>query len=385
MSNMNGGSRASLIAAWNSESDPTGLIGAANQILTGAIDGDRQWLQVSPYGEFPNQVGLQVFRLEDAQVMVADFNSLAARLDRNFRGLPFYVGHPDAAPDQYPDSKAYGWIKAIEARNDGLWSAVRWSKAGREMIEEGHYQYVSPFWQMRAANGRRGAFNPVVLTSVGLTNSPNIPGGNPVGANTKKQDHMTKEQKAKVIKALALAEDASDEQIITALNEQRKKADDDAAALVVANNEKARLAAELTTTKGQVTAANSTSATAEEQAATLRKQRDGLELTAAVNEGRITEAQRADWAGRLVTDYDKHSTELRALKPAVNTKSKTSGMGNRKGESVAPAGQGDIRAINAAVAAYRKTHECDYAAAFNAVQADPAHAALFAAPEEGED
>lgn len=139
---------------------------------------DPQWLQLSPYGEFPHSRGLQQIDRAAAEGMVAQFNSFRARLGRLFGGLPVYVGHPDLAnANELADRKAYGWLTELEAREEGLFGRAKWSEAGCELLQNAHYKYLSPYWEAREVANRDGRkiYQPVALISVGLTNQPNIP------------------------------------------------------------------------------------------------------------------------------------------------------------------------------------------------------------------
>jgi hypothetical protein len=136
------------------------------------------WVQLSPFGDFPHTRGLQRVDRTAADGMVAQFNSFRARLGRLFGGVPFYVGHPDLpSSSDVVDRKAYGWIMEVEAREDGFYGRVKWSDAGMELLRNAHYKYLSPFWEAREIgqeNGRR-IYRPIALISAGLTNQPNIP------------------------------------------------------------------------------------------------------------------------------------------------------------------------------------------------------------------
>lgn len=136
------------------------------------------WVQLSPYGDFPHNRGLQRLNREAAEQMAAQFQSLRGRIGRLFGGAPFYVGHPDLpGSSELADRKAYGWVTQLEAREDGLYGQVQWSEAGRDLLRNAHYKYLSPFWEAReigSENGRR-VYQPIALVSVGLTNQPNIP------------------------------------------------------------------------------------------------------------------------------------------------------------------------------------------------------------------
>lgn len=356
-----------LIPARN-ESGEVGfrLVGACNEIR---IEGDG-WIQIAPYGEWPNEVGLQVVDRQAAEAMVADFNSVAAKLSNSFRGLPFYIGHPDdpEVSDQFPDKKSYGWWKELAARNDGLWGKAKLSKAGKELIDENHYMYVSPFWGMRPVPGRnQKAFRPVVLYSVGMTNNPQIP-GQPVGRNEKPTTKKDTMDRAKLIKALGLKPEATDDEIITAANEAGSALANALQAKTTAETNLTTAVNERKTMEGQVTAANSARAVAEEKFNTERKARINDMLTTAVNEGRITEADRPKWAGDLTANFDAKSEELKKLKKAVNTKSRTSEMGARRGEVNVSGNL--ITAINEKVRKFQKDHGVSHDEAFAAVQRD---------------
>jgi hypothetical protein len=137
-----------------------------------------EWVQLSPFGDYPHSRGLQRVDRAAADAMVAQFNSFRGRLGRLFGGVPFYVGHPDLpSSSDLVDRKAYGWIMEVEAREDGFFGRVKWSDAGMELLRNAHFKYLSPFWEAReiaSENGRR-IYRPVALLSAGLTNQPNIP------------------------------------------------------------------------------------------------------------------------------------------------------------------------------------------------------------------
>jgi hypothetical protein len=136
------------------------------------------WLQLSPYGDFPHTRGLQRVDRAAAETMVVQFNSLRARLGRLFGGAPFFVGHPDLpSAHELSDRKAYGWVMQLQAREDGLYGQVKWSEAGLELLKNAHYKYLSPYWEGKQIGTESGkpVFRPFAFLSVGLTNTPNIP------------------------------------------------------------------------------------------------------------------------------------------------------------------------------------------------------------------
>ncbi|HEX7860066.1 MAG TPA: DUF935 family protein [Verrucomicrobiae bacterium] len=137
-----------------------------------------EWVQLSPYGDYPHARGIQRIDRAGVDTLVAQFSSFRARLGRLFGGVPFYVGHPDLPnSSELVDRKAYGWINEIEAREDGLYGRVKWSDAGMELLRNAHFKFLSPYWEAREIGKENGraVYQPIALISAGLTNQPNIP------------------------------------------------------------------------------------------------------------------------------------------------------------------------------------------------------------------
>ena len=344
------------------------LVGAANDVAAiapaagDAIGHADRWFQVSPFGRFPHRVGMQVFDRQAANAIVTLFNSARDRLARLWRGLPVFIGHPDLDPKTYPDHRKYGSIQRLEVRADGLYAQAKWSRAGREIVNDEHFDFPSPLWNMEPVPREAGAFRPVELISVGLTNRPNI-ANKPVGANTQpphpaELDPMKRED---LITKLGLrpaegADGVTDEQIDAAV-----------ARLRTAENENGQLST-------QLRAANEARDQAERErdeqsarAAGERRARIEDRLTAAANAGRITEAEKAGWRTRLEAGFDGACAALDGLVPAMNTRAtqQTGGLGARNGGSVAMTRAARIQAANEAVETrMRETDDADYGRAF---------------------
>ena len=64
---------------------------------------------------------------------------------------------------------AAGWIKELQAREDGIWARVAWTPRAAELLANREYRYLSPVFRYRAKDG-------VVteLTGAGLTHNPNL-------------------------------------------------------------------------------------------------------------------------------------------------------------------------------------------------------------------
>jgi hypothetical protein len=135
---------------------------------------DGNWVQLSPYGDFPHTGGVQRFTKDDAQNCVNEFTGLL-NVAQRVMGIPFYIGHPDHAEfkQRYTDTKAYGRIKELQAREDGLWGNVKWSEAGKSMVNEEQFHGHSVNWRVR--KDAQGFWRPFSVKSVGFTNEPNLP------------------------------------------------------------------------------------------------------------------------------------------------------------------------------------------------------------------
>ncbi|HQU08358.1 MAG: hypothetical protein B7X06_00050 [Verrucomicrobia bacterium 21-51-4] len=136
------------------------------------------WVKLVEYGEHSHPLGLQCLTRQSAQDMSRSFSSLLGRLKRKFGGIPIYIGHPDdpafAGTPGHHDTRAYGWVRELEARPDGLWMSPKWGPVGQTILENAFYKFLSPRWALRPlGNGR---YEPTELISIGLTNQPNIPG-----------------------------------------------------------------------------------------------------------------------------------------------------------------------------------------------------------------
>jgi phage I-like protein len=135
-----------------------------------------EWIKLVTYGDYAHRMGVQEVSQAAAKTMADNFHSLWQRLARRFRGIPIYVGHPDDGEflgrAGHGDTRAYGWVRQMEARADGLWIRVRWSKEGLHMLDCAHYKFLSPRWEMEMIGG--GKLRPRALISIGLTNCPNM-------------------------------------------------------------------------------------------------------------------------------------------------------------------------------------------------------------------
>ncbi len=279
------------------------MLGAANELAAAPAPG--QWLKLADYGDWPHPSGLQRFTQASAENMVRGFQSLWGKLRRRFGGVPLYVGHPDDAAfvgqPGHDDTRAYAWVTSLEARPDGLYILPRWSEPGRELLRHAFYKFLSPRWQLRPLGD--GAFEPVRLLSIGLTNHPNIPG-----------EAIANQQAAatggdilpRLLHALELDPGAAPEALLANAEHLAQAARDTRAAQV----ESARF-------YRLATDADAARQTAEHRAETERAARIELILDAAEWRGMIAPAERGEWREQFAESFDGAQAALANAQAAV--------------------------------------------------------------------
>lgn len=125
--------------------------------------GAPEWVHVIPAGTFKGADGRGPYEADPAAV-VARFNQTGRRIpiDENHAiDLAGKVGHP---------SPARGWIISLEARADGVWGKVEWTREGRDLVAGDAYGFLSPVF----THTRTKPHQVADLLRVALTNDPNL-------------------------------------------------------------------------------------------------------------------------------------------------------------------------------------------------------------------
>ena len=172
--------------------------------------GAPEWVELLPAGpEVAGRDGRR-WRLDDAAALAR--MSLDGSAD-----LPIDYEHATSrkAPQGEP-APAAGWITELEARGSpsqgALWGRVEWTDRGRAAVASREYRYLSPVFLHSKESPQRI----VKLLSAGLTNSPNLRLTALNQEGTEEKDDMTLPKA--ILTALGLAEDATEEQAVTAIN-----------------------------------------------------------------------------------------------------------------------------------------------------------------------
>jgi len=177
-----------------------------------------EWIPLVPKGDASGLVEAldgRNFYNKKPQDVVDAFNA-------DPRDLPLDWEHSTEirSPDGLP-SPAAAWIDKMEVRNGGeIWGHVReWTPKGAESVKTKEYRYISPAFLFEKATKLI-----TDIISAGLVNRPAL--NMPAIARSKSQKRSQAQARAEdtmdrkeLIKKLGLAEDATDEQILAALDE----------------------------------------------------------------------------------------------------------------------------------------------------------------------
>lgn len=167
-----------------------------------------EWVQLMPYGTFKGRDGRGPYSLADkaaAEVVIATSNARAGSLEPVFdychqTDLGAVAGVGGVAP-------ASGWIKELQARDDGIYGRVEWTAAASAAIEAKEYRYASPVF----AHTKSGQVLAILRAS--LTNTPNLD----LPALASEQTTGDDMDYSKIAQALGLGAEATEEQILAAI------------------------------------------------------------------------------------------------------------------------------------------------------------------------
>jgi hypothetical protein len=197
-----------------------------------------EWIQLAPYGSWPTSErdehgqpeAVQVFDADGARDLVSRFNALHRRLFRLARlnSCKVYVGHPDFAPEVWPERVEVADVVELSFDAEGLNGRMRWNTDVLDIVRKNKFPSVA--WDTQVTG--QGQEKPVMLWSVGMWHRPNIkdvrsvinalPDANPEpDPETKPEDkpamNILAQIKALLKKAGLLQDTDSDETLLGAL------------------------------------------------------------------------------------------------------------------------------------------------------------------------
>ena len=121
------------------------------------------WYHVLPAGEFRGRDGRGPYRLRAPGDVVEAFAAWGGDLCVDYEHQTL------TAAEKAGPVPAAGWVKAIEARADGIWARIEWTATAAAALKAKEYRYLSPVFGYDSATG-----DVRVLKMVALTNIPNL-------------------------------------------------------------------------------------------------------------------------------------------------------------------------------------------------------------------
>ncbi len=160
------------------------------------------WLLLVPAGHFTGRDGRQ-FSNPQPDAVIARFRK---------SGVPLPIDFEHASEIKAPKGEradAAGFIMALENRHGEVWGQVAWNAEGQRVIDAKSYKFYSP-----AFYHRKGEV--LAMSSVGLTNKPNL---DVPALNAQEPEDNDMPIPAAVCIALGLQAEASDDAVLTAINQ----------------------------------------------------------------------------------------------------------------------------------------------------------------------
>ena len=207
----------------------------ANSVQT--IEGDAPLaVQLAPFGEFKGVLN----KADGKKTPIVQHLDQAA-FERilnawNAAGSPELLVDADHLSCEGGSTKAFAWASNLRIEDGGLYADFRFTDAGRAAVNAREYRFVSPVFNCDE-NGEA-----VGLQSVALTNRPNLPvscvlNRESTGVNNV-EDNEGKPNMEKILSALGLGSDASEDDAVAAIDGMKKKVADNEAAALNAEAEK---------------------------------------------------------------------------------------------------------------------------------------------------
>ncbi|MGB7373579.1 phage protease [Pontixanthobacter sp.] len=173
--------------------------------LTEVSEENPNWLHLLPKGEIQTKDGRGPYRYASAQAIISA--SLSSAGDK----LVLCENHASdlAAPKGNP-SPARGWIVELQQRANGIWGRVEWTPTGLLLMQKREYRGVSPVIKCKKSG------EIVAILRATLTNTPNLE-----GLITMHSQDTDTQFRALIIQALGLSPSASDERILSFIEQLR--------------------------------------------------------------------------------------------------------------------------------------------------------------------
>lgn len=181
----------------------------------------RGWIHAMPIGKYVHPTYGEI------DITPERVQRFAQNVANNVRGQEIDIDYDHKAKT----TEAAGWVKQAEARDTGLWLLVEWTKEAFGKIKARAYKYFSPELVDEWTHPASGEKFKDVLFGGGLTNRPFLKGILPInlselsfGETNQSEGGQMDPKQIRLL--LGLPEDATDEQVTSAITGLVNKGDD---------------------------------------------------------------------------------------------------------------------------------------------------------------
>jgi phage I-like protein len=174
------------------------------------------WIHLFPFGKYDHP------RYGEIEFDAAKAKAAEENFKQNVRGTEIDIDYDHKAYS----GEAAGWIRDVEARPNGLWGAVEWTKKAWKKIQDKEYKYFSPEFADEWKHPKDGKVVKNILFGGGITNRPFLKDILPLnmselGMASERPQEGSNMDPEKIRELLGLPKDATDEQVETALTERK--------------------------------------------------------------------------------------------------------------------------------------------------------------------
>jgi phage I-like protein len=186
-------------------------------LMTDAVGPDgKGWVHLVPNGSFRGVDGRGPYFVNNPGKIIQASRELAGQ-----RQMVIDYDHStDLARGRGGPVPAAGWIVGLQARANGIWGLVEWTKQAADFIAKREYRYLSPAFLHDEKTGEVGAILRAALTNVpNLDQLPALASANEaalMAAQENKQMDLKK-----LAAALGLPDTATFEDVLAAINALR--------------------------------------------------------------------------------------------------------------------------------------------------------------------
>lgn len=185
------------------------------------------WFIIEAAGQHPARIDGQQF----TQNLTAEVLAGVAAAGVPAEGLPIDRDH--LSLDARNSTEALGWVRELAMCGGNLAARIEWTTLGLPLIQGRIYKHFSTVYPPDAEQVASGVYTPTHLIGLALTNQPNNKEGQPPISNrglAENQDKKAMDYPAELLAALGLAEGASDEEVMGAVDALNKRVADAEAA-----------------------------------------------------------------------------------------------------------------------------------------------------------